>query len=277
MRLRGRGSVEQELRQLEERETQLAAEEDRLGAAVEAARQAVTEARELEAVAVLDNADPASARQRRLDAENALTATVGDLDVLRRTIAACDQRIEAKRDDVKAAQLAGATEELQRALDEKVNASRTFAAALEQAVSAERALVATRENVKALRAKVAELGGDWREQQVDEAEWPDTGALVEFLTTSRPQRPVAEEQRSARQRELDAENAKRHERQLWVDRARAFGSTLPGRPEELEERREEFLAAVPAEYRDEAERVEARTRSELRASSGRRAGALERL
>lgn len=94
---RRRGPAEESLAELEQRRTKLASDLERQEAALADAQHAVSEARELEAAAVLDDPDPAGARQRRSETEAALVAATGDLDVLRRAIDLLDRRLEEAR------------------------------------------------------------------------------------------------------------------------------------------------------------------------------------
>lgn len=273
MRRRSGNRAEQELTALVDRRTQLAAEEDRLGAAIETAREAVVEAREAEAVAVLDDAEPEVARRRRLEAEAALTTATADLDVLRRTIRACEKRIEAKREDVRAEQLTVAQAELERTLKERTADSRALVETLTAASNAGRRVVNSRERVRELERQVRELGGD--PMQADEVEaWPDTAALVELLSTSQPLTPLADAARAERKRQADAENAVARERQHALDQAKALAWLTFPRDGEQEAKLEGFLNSLPEHLRDEAR---SRYESERATVMSRGRGRLQRI
>ena len=92
---RRRGAAEESLAELEEQRTKLASNVERQEATLAGAQRAVSEARELEAAAVLDDPDPAAARARRAEAEAVFVAATGDLEVLRRAIELLERRIEA--------------------------------------------------------------------------------------------------------------------------------------------------------------------------------------
>lgn len=270
MKLRRGSTLGHELQVLEEQRTSFAGDIERHEADLEEAGRRVDEARQLEATALLDEPDPSAATTAREEAEARLTGLTSALDVKRRAVEELDRRLEAKRAEVQAEELAEAKVALQRGLARRAEISATFAAALKEADAGSRALLEARDNVKALRANVVELGGDRLEQDADEASWPDVRELVEFVSTGKPLRPVEEQKRAARQRQVDVENESRRERAHWIEQARALAG-ISWSPEETQRRVDRFLAGVPDDLRDDARAVYESERAKVVAGRSSRA------
>lgn len=263
MRFR-RSTTEVELRELETRRTKLAAEIEQAEATLEQAASGVTSATRHAAMQHLDGGDVAAAAKARQEAETQRNTIAASLEVLQEALVEQERRLAAKRAALHAEQLSASKAELERALELCTEASEAFVAPIAEADAKRRVLVERREAVVALRAKVAELGGDHFEHAADEAEWPDVRELVEFLTTSKAMRPLAERERAARKQELDAENEIRRERIRVLDETRRFATQSWSRPGEQEMMVERFFAqCVPAELRDEARALYETTRDEL--------------
>lgn len=260
MKLR-RGTAEAELLDDEQRRTKLESDLERGQASLANAQAAVVAARQAEADAMLDDSDMSAARKRRVDAEAALAAATGDLDVLRRALAQLERRIEASRERVRAEQLAAETAKLRELLATNVEASKSYASKHAEAVDAKRALQASRERVLVQQRVVLDLGGERLE--ADEAVWNDADELVEFLSTVKPRTPLADAEKAERQRELDAGNEKRRRRQRALDDARALAALSWG-PDETQRRRSEFFDGLDDDVRDEAREIFERERQVIR-------------
>lgn len=265
MRIRRGSTAEQSLDHLEESKVERLADLARQEQELEAARRAVREARQVEAAALLDEDDPTAAKESRVDAEARLAELTSELDGKRRAISLLDTRLEAKREEIRAEQLAEGIAALQRGLAAPVKATERIAAAVAELTSASEALVAGREYVNALRDRVTELGGDRYEHEADEAEWKVTPELLEFLSKEKPRRPLAEQERHEQQRQREAENAPRRERAHWLEQARALAA-LSWSPEETERKCEEFFTDVPDRLRDDVREVYASERAKVLAN-----------
>jgi hypothetical protein len=240
-----------ELQALEERRTELTGEIERAQRAREEAAAALAGATRTAAAALLDEVGREEAAAARRTAEEKRAAAGADLELLREALAELDRRIAAKRAEVEAEQRDAAQAALERGGVAKAKVAEKVAGSLSAALEDVRELVAAREAVKDLRAKVAELGGDQFADYADEAPWPEgVRELVEFLTSSKPERPLEQREREERQRALDAENAVRSERLRWLEQARALAQTS-WNDEEDAQRRERFFASVPEQLRDE--------------------------
>lgn len=269
MKLRRGSTAEQGLQELEGRRTKLASEIEQAEAALEQAAGGVADATRLAATAHLDGGDIDAAAKARQEAEARRDTIAGSLEILREAIIEQDRRLEVKRDELRAEQLAAAEVELARALSRRTEASEAFATARERAIGAARELVTARDAVTPCRDKVSELGGDRFEQDADEVEWDadevewgDVTTLLELLS-SKPIRPLAEREQSRRQADVDAVNAVRRERIRVLDETRRFAALSWPRPGEQERKVEQFFAQVPADLLDEARALYETTRDEI--------------
>lgn len=264
MRLR-RGTTEAgELEGLEERLTNLVSEIEQAEAALEQATASVASATRLAATAHLDGGDIAAATAARQEAEALTTALAGSLEVLHEAQAELDRRLDAKRAEVRVQRRDAAQAELEHGQAAQAAASERVSVALVELIGAKDGLVRAREHVKALRAKVAELDGDQFAESADESEWPDgVSDLVEFLTGSKPLRPLAEREQSMRREEVDAANAVARERVRVLDEVRRFALQSWSRPGEQEAKVEQYFAQVPPGLLEEARALYEQERAAL--------------
>lgn len=260
--------LEAELRALETKRTELAAQIERAEADAAAAQARLeSEVEPFEASAYLGEIDADEARGKRDEVETVLRgarAAVARLGGIDRELA---RRVEKKRAELEQARLADAERELELACADAAKAAGVFKTRLQAAEEQARELERKRERVRSARAAVNHARGERHGPWPDGADEPDWDAGLVALRSLLEQGPFRPNEQAEQTRERQRREEEQR-RETLIRQAVQGYITMPGTTGDMRELRDSYLLSLP----DEEARQEARRRIEaaMRERAGRR-------
>ena len=252
--------AERELRDREQRRTELAAEIERAELEVAAADSALRAAESAESAAFAARGDVGEARRRRAEAERALEVAKGELSRLRSYVPEFDRRVEEAREQVRVARRDAAMKAYAEVVHRRNAAAEEVGNALGALAAAVADLERLREAADKARAEVQQLSS--LREEVDEVDEPDfSGGWREItpVLEKGPRRPRARS--AAAIAEVEAEHARQHEA-LIRDAVHTFLTMAPPIPGEDDLRRSELDRLEPKLRREAERRIEERLEAE---------------